>query len=461
MGILGKYSKDNSGQFAIMFALATMALLLFVGVAIDYTGATSAKTKLQTRTDAAVLAAAKLRTNKIGQLRKEAKMTIATNNTEGQRINTKVSVIDNIIRVEATTIYSTRLMGIFGKRKIEISSVSEAPVPEDVPLNIVLVLDSTGSMDGVNMTALKSASLKLVEVFDEADPDTDIRVGIVPYAQYVNIGMSNRNQKWMDVPQDSETTLPETCSLTRDLLSPHLCSSSTNSSTCYNDSGEYPCERTSQSCPGNAYGPEYESCYIPTDSQTWNGCVGSRDEPNHLNPRYQGKKFPGIMNVQCGTEVLDLTNDMVSVKSTIANLSAGGSTYIPAGLSWGWRLLSPSLPLGGLTNNEARRTRAMVLMTDGANTVRLNAPYHKKDNIQEFVDEADKLTKELCEGIKSDNIELFTISYKLTTAAKSSANVVKECASSPSHYFTADNKGELEETFEEIAMSLYNIRLSK
>lgn len=443
-----------------MASVCSTALILCVGGAVDYSGAMKTRSNLQSQTDVAVLAAARLKTDKIGKIKKAAKNAVSQNNSSGERIKLITTIKDGVIRVEGHTTYSTYLMGVFGKKRMEVVAVSEAPIPKDAPVNIALVLDSTGSMAGANMDALKSASKSLLEIFEETDPGA-VKAGVVPYAQYVNVGISNRNAKWMDVPIDSETTSEEVCYMTRDIQSPELCKTTTTPNTCYDDSGAYSCESTSQTCPEAAYGPEYETCYIPTNTQTWNGCVGTRDAPNHLTPKYKGKKFPGIMNVGCGSEILDLTEDLDSVMSRIDGLSASGNTYIPTGLSWGWKLLDPSLPFGGLSNKEARRKRALILMTDGENTVRLNAPYHDSDMEQTSVDETNKLTLELCDGIKADKIEVFTVSYKLSSAAKKTQNTIEECSSGKGYHFSADNQAELETAFEQIALSLYEVRLSR
>jgi len=455
-----EFFDDNSGQFAIMASVCSTALVLGVGVAIDYSGALKTKSRLQSQTDIAVLAAARLKTDKIGQVTKAAKSAVSQNNSNGERIKLTTTINNGVIRVEARTSYSTYLMGAFGKKRMEVFAVSEAPIPKDAPVNIALVLDSTGSMAGANMDALKSASKTLLEIFEDTDPGA-VKAGVVPYAQYVNVGMSNRNAKWMDVPNDSETTSEEVCYMTRDIQSPELCKTTTSTNTCYNDSGSYSCESTSQTCPEAAYGPEYETCYIPTVTQTWNGCVGTREAPNHLTPKYKRKQFPGIMNVECGSEILDLTEDLDSVLSRIDSLSASGNTYIPTGLSWGWKLLDPSLPFGGLSNKEARRKRALILMTDGENTVRLNAPNHDNDMEQASADETNKLTLDLCDGIKADKIEIFSVSYKLGSGAQKTQKTIEKCSSGKGYHFSADNQAELETAFEQIALSLYEVRLSR
>ena len=459
--MLKKYLEDRSGQFAIMFAVASTVLLISVGVAVDIQGVTKGRKRLQDMTDSAVLAAAASREDKIGALKQIAEDSMDGNNNLNWVINTHTTLSgDDIVRVEASTSYSAQLLGIVGVSEIPITVASEAPLPKEVPLNIALVLDSTGSMSGANMTALKSASKTLLNAFDQADPGV-IQAAVIPYNRYVNIGLANRTKPWMDVPDDTSTTGTETCYMTQDLVDSSLCTTTSTPSTCYNDSGPYSCTTSSTSCPPEAYGPEYEYCYTPTYTDTWHGCVGSRPDPLHKKAAYQGDKFPGIMDVTCGTEILDLTDNLAAVEAHIDSLSASGNTYIPAGLAWGWRALDPNLPLGNLSNSQTDRKRALILMTDGANTVYLSAPNHNNDSAQTNTAATDALTLELCQSIKDDGIDLYSVAYKLGSGNAAAEQMVKDCATNQTMFFSADDQAELEKAFENIAASLFEVRLSK
>ncbi len=462
MGATGNFKRllnDTSGNFALMFGICGTALVLCVAGSIDLMGMQRQKSNLQFLTDSGALAAASLRTDKIADIKKAAEAAVDANNVDGLAVDVKVSLDGDIIRVEAKSEYDAQLMGIFGMDDIPVNSISEAPVPEENPVNIALVLDSTGSMAGTNMDDLKSAAKKLLEVFDESEPGT-IQAGVVPYNRYVNVGLSNRNRPWMDVADDSTTTSPEVCYMRTDIVSQD-CTSTSSPNTCYNDAGPYECTSTSTTCTNQVYGPEYEYCYTPTSSETWHGCVGSRDDPDHKEPGYKGSKFPGIMNVTCGAEILDLTTDLNAVGDHIDTLTTSGNTYIPTGLAWGWRLLHADNPFGGLSNAETKRKRALVLMTDGANTVRLSAPHHHNSYDAADKTNADALTLELCDSIKNDGIDVYTVAYKLPSGDTSSIAMVEQCASSAGQFFLAENREDLEKAFEQIAESLFEIRLSR
>jgi len=446
-----RYLKDTSGQFAIMLAVSAMAMAVAVGAAVDLIGMQKQKTQLQALADSAVLAAAATKSENPGELRRIAKAAIDANNPGNDPIDFELSLEGDIINVAASMDYSTQLMGIVGMDNIPITSVSAAPIPKDIPLNIALVLDRTGSMAGSNMASLKAASAKLIEVFGSFDGE--VKAAVVPFSNYVNVGTANRSARWMDVPDDTSfTATEETCHTTRDLEDPDKCEIETETVT----RDGIPVEVEYNVCPDSAYGPEYEECYFPTTAETWHGCVGSREGKLNVTPAYRNKEFPGIMNVTCGEEVLPLTTDINSVKAKIDSMTASGATYIPAGLAWGWRMLDSKQPYDDISNSQADRKRAIVLMTDGENTLSLDQPYHNGSDW----DAANGLTAELCTAIKKEGIQMFSVAYRLSATSKTK-NVLRVCATSESFFFDASNTSDLEQAFEDIGRSLYEVRLSR
>lgn len=444
----------------MMVAVCMTALLVSVGAAVDVAAIQKEKSTLQAITDSAALAAATSRSEKIGELKKIAKAAAEANNFSGLDFKLNLSLEGEIIKVTAESVYNTQLMNIVGIDDLDVGAVTEAPLPKEAPLNISLVLDTTGSMDGPNMEALKSASKKLLEVFDAADPGV-IQAGVVPYSKWVNVGLSNRNRSWMDV-QDDDSYVDNRCHMTKDLVNPDLCTMEDYTSTCRNDSGTYDCSGTRNVCPDEAYGTEYEVCQDYDITVAWHGCVTSREDPYQFQPEYRGKRFVGAMNVTCGSEILDLTSNLNDVGTHIDNLTAAGNTYIPAGLVWGWRLLDASEPFGGLSNQDEKRKRALVLMTDGSNTVYNDVNSNHADAVRpEEVEKANDYTTRLCTEIKDADIDVYTVAYRLGTGDPAATEMIRNCATSPSYSFQADDAADLEQAFEEIAQSLFEVYISK
>ncbi len=442
---------------AIMFSALTGVLILGVGIAVDSTGVLSQKSGLQNFADSAVLAAVSSGEDKLPKLKKVVEQSLKLHNTEGWDLDWDLKIIDKRVILTLASTYDTHLMGIVGKKEMDINVLSEAVLPEEVPINIALVLDRTGSMDGANMTALKSASAVLVDLF--ADYDSDTRVAVVPFAQYVNVGMAARTETWIDVPADSSVTTPPGPCYD---YQPKICTGgyTTTIKIGYNDGVPY--EYESDSC--NAYsndGAPYEICPVEkTVTSTWKGCIGSRDGKYNQTASYKGKKIPGIMDVSCGEEVLPLTTDMDAVKAQINSLSASGYTYIPAGLINGWRMLDGDKPWGDLSNKEEKRKRALILMSDGKNTRSIEVPYDgaHTDNVEA---DANNLTQTLCDNIKAENIDIYAVAYKFDSGNAAAKEMVRKCATNSGQFFDAQNPAQLEAAFKEIGKTLFEVRLTR
>lgn len=442
--------RNEKGNVAVMFAASVFVILIGVGVAIDFGLAQKTKKKMQNAADTAVLAAAKSGETDAAVLQSLAQDYVDANGNLQSKLSTKLTLTPNgRVRVGVTAKYDTQFGGVFGWSDIDISVESEAPLASSEPVNISLVLDVTGSMSGAKLSSLKTAATGLISTLENYENDA-LKVSIVPFSQYVNVGKSRRDATWIDVPDDSSTTGAEVCRMKRDVTSRTNCRTVTK--TCYNDGVPYSCTRTK--CD-YTYGPEYEACYTPTSVSTWRGCVGSRLAPWHERAEFAGKKIPGLMNTNCSTEFLPLTNDMGVVKSKISALTAQGNTYIPAGLSWGWRTLDTNEPLTEAKGPFAKNTKkVLVLMTDGANTKSKNGEKHTGNS----TGNANQVTKNLCQNIKSSDIEIYTIAYEITDAP--TKNLMRNCATNAGMYFDANNSAQLNAAFNEIGSNLIRLRLT-
>ncbi len=103
-------------------------------------------------------------------------------------------------------------------------------------------------------------------------------------------------------------------------------------------------------------------------------------------------------------------------------------------------------------------TKALVLMTDGRNTLATYAPNHWSAGAADWA-RGDAKTATLCGNIKRDKIEDYTVSFMVTDAGAKS--LPSNCASNPSKAYSADNAAELAKVFEEIGQNLVALRLSR
>lgn len=449
--------RDESGATLIMFAGLFAVLAMTIGVGLDYARAFAVQSSLQRDLDAAILAGAMqasedgLDAETISEkyfgdnwttLHKSGSVTVSVTESEGK------------IKAAANVPVPMTLMRIAGFTDLTVDAKSAVSFGgRDVEM--ALVLDTTKSMSGQKLDDLKAAATKLIETaYKGPDADKYVKVALVPFAQYVNVGLANRNAVWMDVAPDSTTT-EQQCGDVTPIIGQSNCR--TETATAYDDGTPYTYEY--QTCDYQ-YGPPEYQCNDVTKTYTWNGCAGSRTYPLNTRDEQYTNRVPGIMNVSCSSELQPLTNDKSLLTSKIQAMVAKQETYIPSGLAWGWRVLSKIKPFSeGLDKNattNGRRVRKMlVLMSDGANTKSPKYPDHTATQVSE----ADSLTVELCSNIKADGIEIFTVAFDITDS--SVIEKMRGCASDLSNFFQTATGVELEQAFQTIAHSTRSVSLSE
>ena len=188
-------------------------------------------------------------------------------------------------RLTADLIFS----GVLPASSGNVSVLSAVNVEGARQLDVVLVLDSTHSMvvDG-KIDALKKAAADFVKTMMDMNKndETKVRIGIVPFANYVNVGVAHRYEDWMNVPDDTSSVEQNKCWTTSDVTSKSDCHPVTR----YNDG----VAEEGTEC-SYTYGPERTVCGDVTHTSAWHGCVGSRAYPLNLEDSHPEKPFPGIM----------------------------------------------------------------------------------------------------------------------------------------------------------------------
>ena len=440
-----RFKRDDKGNFAILAAVSVAILVAGLAVAVDASNGYHAKQRLQDTTDAISLMAAR------GKIETQADLNAAANEylqnkfpgTDGTNIRLQSITRDgDAVTVSATNKIPTYFTGIFGKSGLDIGATSTA-LYSNRNLDIALVLDTTYSMNGSKLTNLKLAANNLIDTFDDFQND-NLRVSVVPFAQYVNVGTSRRDANWLDVPADEEVTYTR-----RDVVSRTNCRTVANNGT----RDGVAVGGTRQQCDVVRSDP-YQASY----TATWRGCVGSRFVPADERVDFGGNRIPGILNSQgsCGTEISALTTDLNATKNTINDMRADGNTYIPAGLMWGWRALDNREPLTEAASLPADDTdKVMVVMTDGKNFKSKNGILH---NANDGGNDADRTTARMCENIKNGDVKVFTIAYEVNDTP--TQNLLRNCASGSGNFFNATNAQELNDAFQTIGNSLNELRIT-
>ncbi|MDB5509923.1 MAG: putative Flp pilus-assembly TadE/G [Hyphomicrobiales bacterium] len=444
--------RNESGGVAILFSVASLVAFGMVGLAVDMSRANSVKGDLGHALDAAALAGGQLET---GDRFAAAQKAFAANYRGQAMVNEFKAFVAKtepyeVFRTEALVTVPSTISRVLGFSQFPIRSFSEVVRGNDANLHIALALDVTGSMKGNRLTALKASSAEMINtMFTNLKRNDQVKFSIVPFARYVNVGLGVRSQSWLSVPDDYSVT-KYTCTTSKPVIREYNCKTTT--STKYSDGIPY--ESKSTVCE-KEYGQSVTTCGDKTTNYKWNGCVGSRNSPlDTLDGQYV-TRIPGLMNTSCNVAVQPLSSNKGQLIKTINSLAASDETYMPSGLVWGWRTLSPGEPFDDGADPSRVTNRYLILMTDGVNTLSPNYPTHNGNNRTL----ADKLTADLCRNIKESGITIFSIAFEVTDIGVK--NMLQTCASGSDRFFDASDAVQLSSTFKSIATQLLALRIAR
>jgi len=480
--LLRKFGANESGSFATVLGIGIVSLVGVTGLAVDYSRATQTRADVFAAADSAALAAART-TGTAAEREKVARSVFQSNIGNLKHLSHIALAPENITReganygyrVKAHAQVKTVFGGLFGLDLVSMDVLAEAVGTISSSTEIALVLDTTYSMTGWKIDTLKKASTDMVETLGKLSTKPEqLKFSIVPFSEYVNVGLGNRKKPWLNVPDDYQDPSRKVCWKERPVTGQNNCRTvnypatpGTPPHTCYNDGVPYSCggsspqpARSVQVCD-NTYGAEVEKCAIEQGQwHRWHGCVGSRNSPLDTQDGSYTTRIPGLMDAWCGTPLVELTSDLRTIKQTIRDLSPNGETYIPAGLVWGWRTLSSQAPFEAQASSESEPVRKyLVLMTDGLNTRSASYPWHWGNN----GGQANALTKQICANIAADktsNIQIFSVAFAVNDAA--TKTMLKDCAlNTKGQFFDAKNSEQFLAAFSKISSIIAELRLSK
>jgi Flp pilus assembly protein TadG len=455
------FTSSEKGNVGMMLALSIVPIMLSVGVAVDMVQTNRTLTILQSAADAAALAAGSSGEKNEAKLYTMVRDYLKANGAEAaldmvDEVKAEFGKDDNVFAVTIKGKRKTSLMTIAGIDTMDLQARAEVKLGAE-GYEVVLVLDNTASMDeGGRLPALKVAAKDLVKTLLQVkDIGAYVKLGVVPFSSYVNVGKSRRNEPWMSVPPDKHET-KMACWNTYPDAKPINCRQVPEINDGVNTG------KTVEQCDWN-YGAPKEVCGKTTIDETWSGCAGSRAEPLDESIGAVSTPYQGLMNTTCGSEIVELTDSKPKLDNAIDGLVATGNTYIPAGLLWGWHMVDPSEPLKKAKSTGAMKaiggTKAIVLMTDGQNTLAPYAPHHWGGLGAVDWAKGDAKTATLCQNIKADGVVVYTVSFMVTDSK--ALDLMASCASDPSKALTAHSGEELAEAFHDIGSSLMALRLSK
>ncbi|MDR5754716.1 MULTISPECIES: VWA domain-containing protein [unclassified Caballeronia] len=435
----------------------------------------------------------------------------------------------------------------------DVSTVTASNAALRLPkstLELVLVLDNTGSMadyassdktQGTKIAGLRTAAARLVaNILGQSGHDSYI--GLVPFTTLVNVkGALQSGGTWMT---PKFTYNPKNVSMAPD--------------STITQSGWGGCAVEPRDASGNLYPKAYAPKDIPaftpfyynvpkagftvttydnstkcnvtgttsfmggplsyqtngslTYCSTKNGSTIANlwgqpktDKPT-ITTLYQNgnTNSTGTMNGPCGIQPAKfLTQDSTALTTAINKMQASGSTIIPTGLLWGWRMLSSdwSDNVAGAGNGwistdtsmpRPETTQALqrvaIVLTDGQNDPGsasgimpmpsfnglsgvgnnvLQAPTLKRTNGTSLVNGSMSSVTDInafqlgvCTAMKNAGIVVYAITFGADASSGVAQQVMQNCAS-PGDYFHAPTNDDLDAIFQQIAGNLGVLRLTQ
>jgi Flp pilus assembly protein TadG len=164
LGLIGGFRRNTRGNVAIIVGAAALPLIAIVGCVVDYTMATSMRTKLQSSADAATLAAVSVNSTIVANAKAMNPSNGAVSNGTTYLHNLFISnapaspaptiqsssVTKNGMVVTATLSYTaqvpTAFLGVIGVRNITVTGSSTSSFTMPTYISFYLVLDVSGSM---------------------------------------------------------------------------------------------------------------------------------------------------------------------------------------------------------------------------------------------------------------------------------------------------------------------------
>jgi Flp pilus assembly protein TadG len=295
---LGAFGGDAKGSIAIIFALACLVLMGCVGLSIDGARIYNAQQRLQMAVDGAALAAARRAVLDGNSDQIEATFVAyldATTAIRDMAVTAKTvdSSLRRTVKAEVVADVQTSIMPILGFDKVELHAAAAVAYGFN-KIEVALALDNTGSMAGTKLDALKDSAKRLVDtLLDRAPEPGSLRFALVPFAQYVNVGIGNRTANWITVPDDY-TESGESCRDVAPVISKSNCRIETYT---YSNDG-MPMTGSYEVCDYE-YGTPVYTCTPYTTTHTWNGCVGSRNYPLNITDGSYGTRNEPALAGEC------------------------------------------------------------------------------------------------------------------------------------------------------------------
>jgi Flp pilus assembly protein TadG len=439
-GAATRFVAADEGNIAVIFAIALLPIIGFIGAAVDYTRANAARSSMQAAMDSTALMLSKnLTEGNISASEIDTKAGIyfaalynnkdATVPTVHGTYTAKDASGASTVVVTGSGYIKSDFMKVAGFPQLNFDGSSTATWGT-VRMRVAMALDNTGSMaDDGKMPAMQSAAKALIDQLSAlAKNPGDMYVSIIPFAKDVNVGAINYNQSWIDFTDwdnDPANDSFGTCSK--------------------------PNRTTKSSCEA------HNKTWTP-DHSMWNGCVWDRDQDydtKNTAPTAGNAPtlFPAEQWSACPVQLMPLSYDWTTLKNLITSMTPNGNTNQAIGMAWAWQSLAQTAPLNAPAKDPNYTYKdAIILLSDGLNT---------QDRWYGNAAQIDARQKILCDNAKAAGVTVYTVQVNTSSPADPTSAVLAYCASDPSNFYTVTSATQTAAVFTSIGSSLTKLRVSK
>ena len=416
-GVLTRFRRDDCGSVVMTFAVALMLLVAVAAGAIDFGRWLRAKNATVNAMDAAVLAAGRI-LQLPGSTNADA-LAVAekyyaqnkSKNLSTDKVKFTISAFGTeMVGNAAGSLVKTPFLGLLGIKGLPINSISKAVLAANSNsgshVELSMMLDTTGSMSGQKMTDLKAAAKDLVDIVVWEDQTTyTSRIALAPFSRYVNV------------------------------------------------SKKYFTKVTGATLSGTG---------------STRACVkerGGDDRYTDESPQTGGffNRFTGSYTCQPTSTILPLTSNKTKLKNRINKFPTSGTTAGHLGTAWAWYLISPKW--NKIFKNDAKPLdyslmsqlndagqpklyKIALLMTDGV--------YNQKYSGDSSTTQA----RAVCDNMKTAGVTVYTVGFDIPDGSTPDLTM-QHCATSPTHYYRAEDGSALKQAFRDIALKISTLRLAE
>jgi Flp pilus assembly protein TadG len=511
--LLKRLRRDQSGNVAMLFGLLVIPLAAMIGLAVDFGHVYSVTSHTQAALDAAALAA-----GRAAQLNSSTAVTSASTaataffnqgkpqDVVSSTLQFSANSSNTAFTVTATSWVRTPFLSV-------LNSIAQKSTPSGAPaacqtngfacvvisstataalcpsstctgnssggsnVEVAMMLDVTGSMCSpcTKIQAVQSAAKDLIDIVVWSDQSQYYsHVALAPFAEAVNVG-TVLAPLVRGIPTVNTSATPQTFTTaavlndvtqqpTKQWIKYSKASSGTNTWV------------ISDKCVTERIGAQAYTDAAPVGTSTYvgKGYFGNNASTSCPIGNYADTEVNSIQ---------PLSTDTTMLKRRIDKLVSGGSTAGHLGTAWAWYLLSPNWnnvlklafptsfaagPYSDLTTlnskGQPKLRKIAVLMTDGdyninyckgTEALNSNQTPEIKCNSENGLSQNQAGT--LCTAIKNAKIEVYTIGFEVSSAAKA---FLTSCATDASHYYDATTEVALQAAFRDIALKIATLRLT-